>query len=255
MAESIKLYEDEIRTLLSIPDKERGQVVTALFRNCLHEEIPELNPMENAVFSLVSGQVRRAEELSNKRKASANSRWHSNANKEHNNASPMQNNANPENDNAKSCTYTNTTTNTNTSTITNTPPTPSNEDGETTKMQGQFDRFWATYPKKTAKQNALKAWQKLNPDDKLTEEILLALEQQKKSVQWQKDNGQFIPYPATWLNGKRWEDIIDPEDGKGASENIMRSDDSNEHSYDLQALVDYAMNNTPKIKTDDDSHH
>ena len=254
MAESIKLYEDEIRILLSLSTEERDRIVTALFRDCIHEETTELSPIENAVFALVSGQVRRAEELSNKRRESANSRWRSNANKEYNNASSMQNNANPENDNAKSCTYTNTTTNTNTSTITDTPPTPSNEDGETTKMQGQFDRFWATYPKKTAKQNALKAWQKLNPDDKLTEEILLALEQQKKSVQWQKDNGQFIPYPATWLNGKRWEDIIDPEDGKGVSENIMRSDDSGEHSYDLQALVDYAMNYTPKIKPDGNSN-
>jgi hypothetical protein len=28
----------------------------------------------------------------------------------------------------------------------------------------------------------------------------------KNSQQWTKDNGQFIPMPATWLNGRRWED-------------------------------------------------
>ena len=34
------------------------------------------------------------------------------------------------------------------------------------------------------------------------------MENQKQSAQWSKDNGQFIPHPTTWLNGKRWEDQI-----------------------------------------------
>ena len=38
--------------------------------------------------------------------------------------------------------------------------------------------------------------------------LLVALEAQKKSSQWTKDNGQFIPHAATWLNGKRWEDQL-----------------------------------------------
>lgn len=69
-----------------------------------------------------------------------------------------------------------------------------------------FEKFWSAYPKKTAKQQALKVWEKLRPDEELTARILTSLERQKKSVQWTKDNGQFIPYPATWLNGRRWED-------------------------------------------------
>lgn len=69
-----------------------------------------------------------------------------------------------------------------------------------------FNDFWKAYPKKVSKISALKAWNKLKPDDNLVREILSALEQQKKSAQWQKDDGQFIPYPATWLNGRRWED-------------------------------------------------
>lgn len=71
-----------------------------------------------------------------------------------------------------------------------------------------FDKFWSAYPKKTAKQSALKAFLKLNPDEELLNKMLSSLEQQKKSVQWTKDNGQYIPYPATWLNGKRWEDEL-----------------------------------------------
>ncbi len=79
-------------------------------------------------------------------------------------------------------------------------PTPSKGAGE------GFNEFWQAYPKKTAKQAALKAWKKLKPDSELLKVILNALEQQKQSAQWQKEDGQFIPYPATWLNGRRWED-------------------------------------------------
>lgn len=77
---------------------------------------------------------------------------------------------------------------------------------ETDSFSKSFDDFWKAYPKKVSKANALKAWKKLKPNDDLVREILSALEEQKQSSQWQKDNGQFIPYPATWLNGRRWED-------------------------------------------------
>lgn len=70
-----------------------------------------------------------------------------------------------------------------------------------------FDEFWKAYPKKVAKAQAQKAWNKIKPNAELQQVILNALERQKQSVQWQKDNGQFIPYPATWLNGRRWEDM------------------------------------------------
>ena len=36
--------------------------------------------------------------------------------------------------------------------------------------------------------------------------ILLALDSQKKSEQWQ--NPVHIPHPSTWLNQHRWEDVI-----------------------------------------------
>lgn len=69
-----------------------------------------------------------------------------------------------------------------------------------------FDAFWAAWPKKVNKQNALKAWKKLNPDVVLQEQMGKALEVQKKMPQWTKADGQYIPDPAKWLNGRRWED-------------------------------------------------
>jgi len=70
------------------------------------------------------------------------------------------------------------------------------------KING-FDEFWDAYPNKKDKQKAKKAWLKCSP--KLVK-VLQALNLQKKSEQWIKDDGRFIPLPTTWLNGARWED-------------------------------------------------
>ncbi len=67
-----------------------------------------------------------------------------------------------------------------------------------------FEQFWKVYPKKCAKINAQKVFQKLHVDQSLLDRMLSALEKQKQDTQWQ--NKQFIPYPATWLNSHRWED-------------------------------------------------
>ena len=69
-----------------------------------------------------------------------------------------------------------------------------------------FAAFWAAYPKKAGKADALKAWNKLKPDIVLQTKMGEALTAQKKSPQWTKNNGQYIPMPSTWLNGRRWED-------------------------------------------------
>ena len=75
-------------------------------------------------------------------------------------------------------------------------------------MAEGFDRFWTVYPRKDGKQDALKAWQKIKPDEALQAKILQALEAVKQTQQWLKDGGQFIPHGATWLNKKRWQDEI-----------------------------------------------
>jgi hypothetical protein len=38
--------------------------------------------------------------------------------------------------------------------------------------------------------------------------MLSAIAKQKNTDQWKKDNGQYIPAPATWLNQGRWQDEI-----------------------------------------------
>lgn len=69
-----------------------------------------------------------------------------------------------------------------------------------------FAEFWSSYPKKRGKQDALAAWRRLAPNVSLRGAMLLALERQKRWADWSRENGRYIPNPATWLNGRRWED-------------------------------------------------
>lgn len=69
-----------------------------------------------------------------------------------------------------------------------------------------FARFWESYPRKESKQTAKKAFEKLNPDENLLLKILESIEHFRNSAQWTEADGRFIPYPATFLNGRRWED-------------------------------------------------
>ena len=71
-----------------------------------------------------------------------------------------------------------------------------------------FDTFWKAYPKKVAKGDARKAWgqtERIRPD---IATLLDAIQAQMASDQWRKNEGQFIPYPATWLRQERWDDEL-----------------------------------------------
>lgn len=73
----------------------------------------------------------------------------------------------------------------------------------------EFESFWNLYPRKKAKGQAYKAWQKLNPDSALQAAFSLAIESQKQERASLAKAGQFVPewkYPGTWLNGKCWLD-------------------------------------------------
>lgn len=69
-----------------------------------------------------------------------------------------------------------------------------------------FAQFWSAYPKKRSKGQALMAFTKINPDERLLQAILAGIGNAKTRDDWRKDEGQFIPYPATWLNARGWED-------------------------------------------------
>ena len=82
----------------------------------------------------------------------------------------------------------------------------------------QFAQFWNAYPRKKNRGDAEKAFKALKVDDALLSKMLSALAIQKPSSDWLKDGGKFIPYPASWLRGKRWEDEVSSFAGVSADE-------------------------------------
>ncbi len=69
-----------------------------------------------------------------------------------------------------------------------------------------FNIFWAAFPKKRNKGDAERVWIKLKPDEVLFLRILDKIEIAKQSTDWKKKSGQFVPYPASWLSARGWED-------------------------------------------------
>jgi hypothetical protein len=77
----------------------------------------------------------------------------------------------------------------------------------------RFEAFWRYYPaipdgngrgRRPAKDRAVRAWDKLRPDDATIAAMGAALRRQKESRQWQEGVG--IPYASTWLNARTWEE-------------------------------------------------
>ena len=103
-------------------------------------------------------------------------------------------------------------------------PNPNPAQARKNAPDEKFDKFWAAYPNKKAKQDAFRAFQKLKPDDDLLNRMLAALEREKESAQWQESGGRFIPHPATWLNGRRWEDETTSPTPAQAAKHVVAQD-------------------------------
>ena len=184
--EFLPLFLDFNETTQDLDDAQCGRLVRALIDYANGKE-HDLEGMELLAFRFLKGSIDRNEKLSAIRaeagskggkqtqaNASKNKQTQANSSKNKQNAINNNNNINNDKDNKS--------------------------------ITDRFDRFWNEYPRHVSKQNAFKAFEKLNPDEQLLESMLNAIVIQKRSEQWTKDNGQFIPHPATWINQKRWED-------------------------------------------------
>lgn len=68
-----------------------------------------------------------------------------------------------------------------------------------------FAAFWAAYWRKRDKGHAEKAFWRICTSQEMLDRILAAIAQQTpEMLRRPKDR---VPYPATWLNGKCWEDV------------------------------------------------
>lgn len=116
---------------------------------------------------------------------------------------------------------------------TNNPPTPvpqtANKPPVTQHPRGGgdflsanyfFEKFWAAYPRKEAKELARSAWHRLWRRGVLPtlEALLEALSRFRESLSWKRENGRFVPQLANWLRGQRWLDELPASSAAVATE-------------------------------------
>lgn len=80
------------------------------------------------------------------------------------------------------------------------------ESKQPSPQEKAFEEFWKAYPRKEGKGAARKSFLKIKKASSLLPCMIESIGKSQKSEQWRKNNGQFIPLPATWLNQCRWED-------------------------------------------------
>ena len=187
----IPFFLDDLDALEPLCEEERGRLFTALLQYGKTGELAELSGNEKFLFPMFKGRIDRFyksyQETCERNKNNIKKR------------------------------YTKSTTVYGGSERTRSLPSEEEEEEETeskseaksnpnTSRASAFDAFWSAYPKKVGKGAAEKSFSKLSPS--LLPQMLSAIDAQKKSDQWAKDNGQFIPNPTTWLNQRRWEDEV-----------------------------------------------
>lgn len=67
----------------------------------------------------------------------------------------------------------------------------------------RFEKFWKAYPNGAGRKAAVRAWDKLKPDDALLVVMARTLEADMRSEQWGRG---IIPRASTWLNSEPWND-------------------------------------------------
>ena len=75
-----------------------------------------------------------------------------------------------------------------------------------------FQDFYSLYPRKMARKDAERAWNRLTPTQQ--KECLEALPNYLKYWKIKETQKDYIPYPASFLNQERWTDEIDLEPNK-----------------------------------------
>ena len=69
-----------------------------------------------------------------------------------------------------------------------------------------FAKFFEAYPRQMARDRAQREWDRLAPDAALQRVILASVAAQRKSPDWLRDGGRYVPLPSKWLKGRRWTD-------------------------------------------------
>ncbi|MEU8001615.1 hypothetical protein AB0B66_10680 [Catellatospora sp. NPDC049111] len=77
------------------------------------------------------------------------------------------------------------------------------------EVAAAFDRFWAAYPKRVAKQDARKAWNQIaNDPDVDLDEIIAGAGRYRDDGQRRRGGSRYTAHPGTWLRQGRWLDEL-----------------------------------------------
>lgn len=219
---SFVLYYDYRNHLALLSDEERGRLLMALFDYAENGTEPDLEGSALMAFSFIQAQMDRdaakyAETVQKRReagrqggrpaKASESNEKQSEAKKANGFSEKQTKAKKPDNDNV-----TDNDTVTDTDTDINNPPISPTGGTPPDAQERRFAEFWSAYPKKVGKKAALTSWKRLKPDAALFERIMQAVINAKKSEQWIREGGRYIPNPATWINQGRWDDELAPAD-------------------------------------------
>ena len=212
--DSFILHDDQFECFSLLSMEQRGLLITAIFEfRRTGTTTQDLSEAAYMAYYLITRQLdrdsQRYERICEKRRKAVESRYSQQATNENKCSNELQMNTNVD--------HTDTDTDTDTdNTPPIVPPRGEKEDPKEPKekklstIEKRFNAFWKAYPKKVAKATALKWFEKNKPSEDLTQRIIDAIEAQKKSIEWTKDGGEFIPHPSTWLNQGRWEDELTP---------------------------------------------
>jgi len=69
-----------------------------------------------------------------------------------------------------------------------------------------FNKWYSIYPNKKNRGDAEKAWKQIKEPEIVADKIITALGWQMKSEGWLNEEGKYIPYPATYVRARKWED-------------------------------------------------
>lgn len=110
--------------------------------------------------------------------------------------------------------------------VTRVSPNPSLEPSvepslETLSSDDDFNRFWAQYPRKVQKRTAALRWKNMTKRDRLA--ALVGIEQHVERWRSKGTEERFIPHPATWLYGRRWEDELESDWTPDPQPNLSRA--------------------------------
>ena len=94
-----------------------------------------------------------------------------------------------------------------------------------------FAAFYSAYPRKVAGSKAHEVWDRLKPNADLQSCILAAVAAMQVVPDWDRDSRQFVPYPATYLNQRRWEDELMPAPAPVAPVNFRLYNPDNDIEY------------------------